>query len=179
MYDTEIYQAALITGVESALIAGIIMQESSWKKDATHRDRDGEISYGLMQVRLDTARRMLNTNELTGAMLIKPYTNILAGAHYLRQSFRKWRDVKDVIASYNAGVPRKNALGQYTNSKGDTKVQRYVDRVLGFYKQYKTSKGSFGPIKVGSVVTGTGVLWMGVVGIIVSLFWVRSLKTAS
>ena len=179
MYDTEIYQAALITGVEAALIASIIMQESSWRKDSTHQDKDGGISYGLMQVRLDTARRMLDTNELTGEMLIKPYTNILAGAHYLRQSFRKWGNVKDVIASYNAGMPRKNVFGQYTNSKGDVKVQRYVDRVLDFYRRYKVSKGNFGPLKSGSVVTGTGILWMGVIGLIASVFLVRSLKTVS
>ena len=146
MYDLEISQASQITGVDKNLIAAIIMQESSWNKNAIYRDKDGGSSYGLMQIRLDTARDLLDEPSLTPSILSRPYTNILAGSHYLRQSFRRWRDIKDVIASYNAGKPRKNALGEYTNSKGITNVQKYVNRVMGYYKQYSSRKGKFEPI---------------------------------
>lgn len=169
MYDLEIRQASQITGVEPALIAAIIMQESSWKPNVSYKDTDGGSSYGLMQVRLGTARGMLQEPDLTSKILAKPYTNILAGAHYLRRSFLKWRDIRDVVASYNAGKPRKNVLGQYTNSKGVTNVDKYVKRVMRFYKEYK-SGAEFKPLHLvdlkSSPLLFISVLGLGVVGLI-------------
>jgi soluble lytic murein transglycosylase-like protein len=158
MYEKEIIHASKSTGVEIALIKAIIMAESLWDEDAKYKDKDGGKSYGLMQVRLQTAREMLDDNSLTAATLLEPGVNILIGAKYLKNSFSRWRDdegttdIKDVIASYNAGKPRKNRDGLYTNSKGDTKVQRYVDKVYRYYRTYKREPQTFGKVRSMSII---------------------------
>jgi len=144
-YDEEIYTASKLSGVEPELIAGHIMAESAYRPDATHVDADGGISYGLMQVRLDTAQRLLGRPELTPSILLDPKTNILAGTKIIQNNLIKYKNGPDAIAAYNAGIPRKNTQGQYINSKGSTVVQDYVNRVSGYYNQYK-SGAPFKPI---------------------------------
>lgn len=163
-FDTYIYTAARLANIEPEIIAAHIMQESSWNPNATHRDTDGVSSYGLIQVRLDTARSLLGEPNLTPQMLLNPKINILAGAKYIQQSRIKWPDIKDSIAAYNAGKPRKNSAGQYTNSKGVTNVQHYVDRVYGFYQTYKAG-AAFKPVnfQMGSYILPglVGILGVG------------------
>lgn len=144
-YDSYIYTAAKLANIEPEIIAAHIMQESSYNPNAVHKDLDGVSSYGLMQVRLDTARNMLNEPKLTPEQLSHPKINILAGAKYIQQSRIKWPNIKDSIAAYNAGKPRKNSAGQYVNSKGVTNVQYYVDRVYGFYQKYQAG-AAFKPV---------------------------------
>lgn len=146
-YDDLIHYAASISGIDPALIAAHIMAESSFNSNAVHKDSDGVASYGLMQVRIDYGRKLLNEPALTPEMLIKPKLNILAGARFIQDNLRRWGNLKDAIAAYNAGIPRKNVFGKYTNSKGNTAVNDYVERVYKYYLKYKQMK-SFKPIGI-------------------------------
>lgn len=136
-YEALIRKVASKSRIEPELLAAHIMAESRFDPNAKYTDVDGVSSYGLMQLRIDTARRMLNAPTLTPTMLLVPETNIMAGAKYLQNSFKRWPNLKDTIASYNAGSPRKNSAGLYVNSKGVTNVQKYVDKVYGYYQEYK------------------------------------------
>lgn len=169
-FEPLIRKIAGMSGIPPELLAAHIMAESRFDPNATHRDVDGVSSYGLMQVRLDTARRMLNAPTLTSSMLLKPETNLMAGAKYLQNSFKRWPNLKDTIASYNAGSPRKNAFGQYVNSKGVPNVQKYVDKVYGYYQEYmkghplkliskSLQKGAFLPLFLIIGLLGLTLIW--------------------
>ena len=145
-YTAVIRQVAGLAGVPAELLAAHAMAESSFHPAATHTDADGGSSYGLMQVRLDTARRLLKQPALTPQQLLDPYFNLLAGARVIQENLARWKTLPDAVAAYNAGIPRKNAAGQYTNSRGDTMVQTYVDRVLGYLRQYQAG-AALGPLR--------------------------------
>lgn len=171
MYEFEIQQASQITGVEPAFLAAIIMQESAFKANAVYTDTDGHSSFGPMQIRLPTAKDMLRNNNVTGEMLLKPQIGILAGAHYLRQRLSKYGNKRDAAAAYNAGEARKNAFGEYTNSKGVTSVDKYVTRVMNFYNEYKKSGAPYKPIYLASLKSSKMsltplLIGVGVVGLI-------------
>ena len=145
-YTAVIRRVAGLANVPAELLAAHAMAESSFNPAATHTDADGGTSYGLMQVRLDTARRLLQQPALTPQQLLDPYFNLLAGARVIQENLVRWKTLPDAIAAYNAGVPRKNAAGQYTNSRGNTMVQTYVDRVLGYLRQYQDG-ATIGPLR--------------------------------
>lgn len=109
-----------------ALVKGVISQESQWNPSAVNPN---DPSYGLMQVMIPTAR-IYDPTASRDALLDGDY-NIQVGASHLRSLLSRWSE-SDAVAAYNAGVPRKNSAGQYTNSVGDTKVQVYVDSVLTY-----------------------------------------------
>ena len=169
-YESLIRKVAKISGIAPELLAAHIMAESRFDPNATYRDTDGVRSYGLMQLRIDTARKMLNEPSLTPTMLLVPETNVMAGARYLQKSFARWPNLKDTIASYNAGVPRKNILGQYVNSKGVPNVQKYVDKVYGYYQEYMKGKPlaplkSFQKSGLASLLFIVGLLGLGLIWI--------------
>lgn len=133
--------AAAAQALDPALLMAVMETESSFDPLATHLDRDGISSYGLMQLRPETAA-ILAGRSLTVDELLDPFTNTLLGAKYLADNLRRAGDrLPDALAAYNAGTARKNAAGQYVNSRGDTGVQRYVDRVLAAYARWGGTAG--------------------------------------
>jgi soluble lytic murein transglycosylase-like protein len=80
-------------------------------------------SYGLMQVMGATARATGYSGPL--ADLFDPKVNLDVGCKFLKGLLSKY-EMKDAIAAYNAGTPRKKEDGKYVN-------QEYVDKVLLFY----------------------------------------------
>ncbi len=150
------------------------MAESGFDANARHMDADGVSSYGLMQLRIDTARKMLDAPNLTSDMLLNPKLNILAGTRYIQLSLSKWPNIKDAIAAYNAGIPRKDATGRYVNSKGMPNVQTYVDRVYNYYSTYKQKGAPYEPVGLTSVQkTGIGVGVLAIVAGMVLLMEIR------
>lgn len=89
-------------------------------------------SWGMMQVMGSVARELghrVNLLELT-----KPEVGVRFGCLKLKDLMRKYSKPEDVIASYNAGSPRKVIdTGKYFN-------QTYVDKVHGLYVQRKAFK---------------------------------------
>lgn len=117
--------------IEPALIRGIIKAESNWDVNAsrfeTHKE---DSSWGLMQVMLATARKILNNPNLTTTHLINPRINIEAGVKVLAENWNRWGNLPDAIAAYNAGSPRLGKDGKYVNKD-------YVYKVLSNYETYK------------------------------------------
>jgi len=130
------------------IICGIISQESSWKSDATRYEqkfqkkyidtkyanfsekwrRDMATSWGLMQIMGIVARELGFNGEPNE--LINPQLNIKWGCCKLTSLMRKYTNsLKDVIAAYNAGSPRRDKNGNYVN-------QYYVNKVLKYATEW-------------------------------------------
>ncbi len=107
--EQEVQQVETGSVVNENLVKAIIQAESSGNPNATHLDKDGQSSYGLMQVRPDTAKiydsNLIGlTNEQIGEKLKDPSYNIQIGTAYLQDLAAKYNgDLNKVIAGYNGG----------------------------------------------------------------------------
>ena len=134
-YDQLVQAASVNYEVSVPLIKAVIMTESSFNPNAYRPEpaiKDG--SYGLMQVLFRTAVGLGFPNDPARANeLFNPDTNVNLGVKLLSQLQKRYSNVDEIYAAYNAGVARRNDAGQFVNSKGDTGVQKRVDRFLGIY----------------------------------------------
>lgn len=148
--------------VEPALIKAHIKQESNWDVNASRFEaHKGDASWGLMQLLLVTARDVLGNKDLTTTQLIQPRVNIEAGTKLIADNWRRWGNIRDAIAAYNAGSPRIDPkTRKYVN-------QDYVDKVEKNYSFYKTLGTTAGNVAIAAteksaipvyVLIGLGVL---------------------
>jgi len=120
--DEEILRIASEYGVSPSRLKAIIAAESSANNNATHTDLDGETSYGLMQIRPDTARGLDPSlaglsDEQIGERLRNPQYNVELGAKYYGDLLNKYSgDETKASAAYNGGpganLPSQNCPGQ-------------------------------------------------------------------
>ena len=101
-YKTIVRSHAKTYGLDPALLAAVIYQES--KFSPTARSRSGAV--GLMQLTPTTAKGIAirtggHAFELSD--LTVPEINIRYGSWYLRELFHKYGDERLVLAAYNAG----------------------------------------------------------------------------
>jgi soluble lytic murein transglycosylase-like protein len=140
-YDPIIQAASVNYNVSVPLIKAVIMTESSFNPNAYRAEpaiNDG--SYGLMQLLFRTAvwLGVLPNDPSRAKELFDPVKNIDGGTRLLAKLQAKYENVDDIYAAYNSGAVRKNAAGDYVNTKGDTGVQARVDRFLGIYSDFLT-----------------------------------------
>lgn len=135
-FDILIFDAAGRHSVDPALIKAVIKAESNFNPRAFRHEPfvphlgGPDASYGLMQTLYTTARELGYSGAPEG--LFNPETSIEYGTRYLkRQLLRYDGDTEKAIAAYNAGSARKVASGEWSN-------QRYVDRVLGFFRNLRS-----------------------------------------
>lgn len=130
-----VLEQAALQGVDPNLIMAVISRESNFVPTATHTDRDGKQSYGLMQLRWDTATGLAQGAGLplsSPGQLFDPAMNITLGTRYLAYQLRRYGGilaVADAVAAYNAGTAFRTASGAYTN-------QPYVTYVLAAFNRY-------------------------------------------
>ena len=115
-------------GLDPALLAAVIYQESKFQADA--QSSSGAI--GLMQLTPQTARGIAirtGGRKFRTSDLYDPEINIRYGAWYLDNLFAKYKSVRLVLAAYTAGqgnVDRWRAKGQPIQF---AETRAYVDRV--------------------------------------------------
>ena len=114
-HEDIIRQQASEKGIDPALIAAIIYEESKFTDQTSHAG-----ARGLMQITPETARfiaRDSGGTRFTEADLATPQVNISYGAYYLRYLLRRY-DGNEMLAvtAYNAG---------------ETNVSRWVQRAGG------------------------------------------------
>ncbi|MDO8443449.1 MAG: lytic transglycosylase domain-containing protein [Candidatus Azambacteria bacterium] len=146
-----------VNGVDPNLVKAVIQAESSGNKNAIHVDKDGKASYGLMQVRTDTAKRYDSTlanlsDAQIGEKLKDPDYNMEIGTAYLQDLSVKYKgDLDKVIAAYNGGPgankPSVDCPGsmrwqcQWDNTAqtvpntGYAVTRNYVVKVNNYYSQ--------------------------------------------
>jgi soluble lytic murein transglycosylase-like protein len=126
-YDGLIADAAQRNGVDPSLLKGLIRQESNFDPGA----RSGAGATGLTQLMPATAAG-LGVGDTTD-----PAQAIEGGAKYLRQQLDRFGgDEAKALAAYNAGpgaVDRFGGVPPYAETQG------YVQKVLGYAQQYRSS----------------------------------------
>ena len=126
-YDALIEQAAARNGVDSAVLHGLIQQESGF--DPNSASSAGAL--GLTQLMPGTASSLGVTNPLD------PAQSIEGGARYLGEMLRQFGgNTEDALAAYNAGP---GAVQRYGGVPPYTETQQYVTKVLGYAAQYSQS----------------------------------------
>lgn len=112
--------AAQKYGVSTARIKAIIIAESSGNSSAIHADRDGISSYGLMQIRYDTATQ-LSPNTSSSDLIKKLYTpmdNVDLGTKYFKDLHDKYGSDDLASAAYNGGPDaNKNSVNCASEGK--------------------------------------------------------------
>ena len=125
-----IHAAAAKHGVPPAFVKSIVQAESNFNYAAL--SPKGAI--GFMQLMPETA-------EEFGADPTVPEQNIDAGTRYLRWLMNRYAarksSLKNVIAAYNAGPGN---VDRYRGVPPFRETRRYVTRVLGYMRQYQSSR---------------------------------------
>ncbi len=115
-YAAEITAAAKANGVDPALLAGLVKQESGFKPDAgSHAG-----ARGLTQLMPATAAGLGVTNVLD------PVQNLNGGAKYLKQQLDAFKgDTALALAAYNAGpgaVQRFGGIPPYSETQNYVRI---------------------------------------------------------
>jgi soluble lytic murein transglycosylase len=136
-YGEIVREQATAKGIDPALVAAVIYQES--KFDATARSSSGAV--GLMQVQPRTAEGIaLRTGGTAFQVsdLTDPEINIRYGAWYLQNLFAKYQDERLALAAYNAGqgnVDRWLANGQEIEFPETRAYVENVERLKRVYRE--------------------------------------------
>ena len=112
-------------GLDPALVAGLIKQESSFKPRATSPVG----ARGLMQLMPDVGRALARSrgiNNLTIERLYDPALNIQLGTAHLRGLFQGNREVVQILAAYNAGESR---VTRWLKKVGASDPEMFTERI--------------------------------------------------
>jgi len=123
-YPEAIHAAAVSQGLDPALLAALVRQESGFDPQAISPAG----ALGLAQLMPATADYLGVSNPFD------PVQNLAGGARYLREQLDTFQQLDLALAAYNAG-PGAVSRCQCVPANGET--PGYVRNVLGSYWQYK------------------------------------------
>jgi soluble lytic murein transglycosylase len=131
-------------GLDPALLAAVIYQESKFNADA--RSKRGAI--GLMQLLPDTARgiaKRTGGSRFRISDLSNPELNVRYGAWYLRHLLDKYGSTRLALAAYNAG--QRNVDEWHARGVGIqfAETRRFVERVAKLERIYRHAYSSLRP----------------------------------
>ncbi len=127
-YDTIIHRAAKEFDVDPHLIKAVIIAESSFDPNAVSTSG----AQGLMQLMPSTADDM-NVNDP-----FDPEENIFGGTKYLSILLKRFnQDKKRALAAYNVGP---TVVSNHDSVPPIPQTERFVERVLKYYKEFKETK---------------------------------------
>jgi soluble lytic murein transglycosylase len=125
-------------GLDPALVAAVIYQESKFRRDA--KSSYGAI--GLMQVTPSTAKGIaLRTggHAFRTDDLYNPEINIRYGTWYLDNLFKKYGDEQLVLAAYNAGQGNVDRWRAHNEPIQFAQTRAYVERVEDLKSIYRSA----------------------------------------
>jgi len=126
-YAAEITAAATANGIDPALLAGLVKQESGFNASAG----SSAGARGLTQLMPGTAAGLGVTN------ILDPVQNLNGGAKYLRQQLDAFGgDVAKALAAYNAGP---GAVQRFGGIPPYAETQNYVRTVQANAASFRTS----------------------------------------
>jgi soluble lytic murein transglycosylase-like protein len=124
-YKKEITEAANRYGIDPALLAALVKQESNFNPKA----HSGAGAKGLSQLMDATARGLGVTDAFD------PAQSLDAGAKFLGGLLKQFHGNESLaLAAYNAGP---GAVQKYGGIPPYEETQRYVPKVLGFATQFR------------------------------------------
>jgi peptidoglycan lytic transglycosylase len=135
-YSAIVRAQARAKGIDPALLAAVIYQESKFRSSA--RSSSGAV--GLMQLRPETAKGIaLRTGgtDFRLSDLTDPAINIRYGAWYLQNLFAKYRDERLVLAAYNAGQGNVDSWLARGQEIAFPETRAYVERVARLERVYR------------------------------------------
>jgi soluble lytic murein transglycosylase-like protein len=129
-YAAEITQAATANGIDPALLAGLVKQESGFNPNAG----SGAGARGLTQLMPGTASGLGVTN------ILDPVQSLNGGAKYLKQQLDTFGgDVTKALAAYNAGP---GAVQRFGGVPPYSETQNYVRIVQANAAAYRAGTAS-------------------------------------
>lgn len=143
-HEDIIRQQAAEKGLDPALVAAIIYEESRFRDQTSHAG-----ARGLMQITPDTAEFIAQDSggtQFEQRDLGTPQVNIAYGSYYLRYLLRQYDgDQRLAVAAYNAGETNVNewverAGGRDSFDSDDIafpETRHYVDNVIERRDQYR------------------------------------------
>lgn len=120
--DRYVAQSAAASGIDPALLAAMISNESGFNPYAT----SGAGARGLMQLMPQTAASLGVTDAYD------PEQNVRAGARYLRALLDRFGTLQLAVAAYNAGPA---AVERYGGVPPYLETRAYVRNVLARYRE--------------------------------------------
>lgn len=127
-------------GLDPALLAAVIYQESKFKPNA--ESTSGAI--GLMQLLPDTAKGIALHTGGSGFRvddLYDPEINVRYGCWYLRHLLRKYGDERTALAAYNAGQDNVDRWRRDGTGIQFAETRAYVNRVEDLKGIYRNAYG--------------------------------------
>ena len=129
------------TGLDPALILGVIRQESAFEV----RARSKANARGLMQILPSTGRMLARQARVTHYSVNKLYqaeTNIILGTRHLASLLQQYGKAELALAAYNAGDTR---VDLWLNKFGDADMAEFVERIpfsetRGYIRQVLTNR---------------------------------------
>jgi soluble lytic murein transglycosylase len=128
-------------GLDPALMAAVIYQESKFRPDA--QSSSGAI--GLMQLTPSTAHGIAirtGGDAFRTSDLYNPEINIRYGAWYLHNLFAKYHSERLVLAAYNAGQGNVDRWLAHDEPIQYAETRAYVSRVEHLKAIYRRAWGS-------------------------------------
>jgi soluble lytic murein transglycosylase-like protein len=126
-FQNRIAAAAAKYGLDPALLAAVVKQESNFNPNA----KSGSGAKGLTQLMDTTARRLGVTDPFD------PAQSLDGGAKFLSGLMKQFHgDQSLALAAYNAGP---GAVQKYGGIPPYQETQRYVPKVLGYAAQFSRS----------------------------------------
>ncbi len=150
-FNQIIEEVAARQGADKFLIKAVMRQESGFDPFA-YSKRD---AIGLMQVTEGAGwdwARATKRKDFGRDLLWDPRANIEAGTWYLQRALRRWENrpfeerIPFALAEYNAGygnvlrwLPngRATTTGEFYNAITYPGVRHYMDKVTGYYRDYR------------------------------------------
>jgi len=135
-YLATIFKAAKFVGVSGHLLAAICFTESHFQNVMVEDDGNGP-SYGICQVKLDTAHHMdemfNHKNPATAERLMDPYSNAFYAAKFVKYQLARYGGSERMaIDAYNRGYC------QNSNSKYVKQVIKSMKRLFPDYESELT-----------------------------------------
>lgn len=162
-------------GVDPALVAAVILQESRFNPES----RSSAGAQGLMQFMPGTAKTMANELGVKSYNIFDPATSIRFGACHIRDLLNKYNgNVEAALAGYNAGTG--NADNWVSRGILDNipfrETNNYVKKVTNYRKVYQTMYASelgTEPVKIEKVDENSqvrGFVWTQIFSNFASVF---------
>lgn len=129
-----IRQAKEYGAINPQLVLAVSQVESSNNSKVIGRQDPHDIHYGLMQLKLGTARMLGFRGHPKDLLQWK--TNLKLGIDYLNEKLEKHHSVQAAAAAYNAGAPYICRKGKNGCKKGSFTNQGYVDLVMAKYRRH-------------------------------------------